>query len=207
MDILPLHTKIESVSQYPRPPKKKEMRAFLGLTNYYRCFIPAYGSIVVPLTDVTRKTSPDVIAWMQEMGEAFEQLKIALTNDPVLASLNESKMFVLRTDASGIGIGAVLSQEGNEGMDHPVAYFSRRLKPAETCYSVTEQECLSVVGAIRHFKIYFSGSQFRVVADHRSLSYLARMKKMNADDYPMHTYLASFHIHHRASSRDTLSER
>ena len=61
-EVRPLHAKIESVLQYPRPPKKKEIRAFLGLTNYYRCFVPAYGSIAVSLTDATRKTFPDVLA-------------------------------------------------------------------------------------------------------------------------------------------------
>ena len=72
-------------------------------------------------------------------------------------------------NASGVGIGAVLSQEDADGSDHPVAYYSWRLNLAETHHSVTEQVCLAVVEAIRHFRVYVSTARFRVIMYHRSL--------------------------------------
>ena len=138
--------------------------------------MPGYGSMAVPLTEATRKTEPDKISWDKARENAFQQIKDALARDPVLKSPEDDKLFILQTDASGIGIGGVLSQEGDDGMDRPVEYYSRRLKPAEQRYSVTEQECLAVVEAIRHFRIYLSGAMFRVVTDHSSLKHLAKMK-------------------------------
>ena len=176
--IRPLEAKVKAVAGYPYPTKKKQMRAFLGLTNYYRCFIPGYGAIAMPLNDATRKLAPDRVEWTQEHRDAFEQLRTALISHPVLTSPEEAKPFTLHTDASGIGIGAVLSQDIN-GTDKPIAFYSRRLKPAEARYSVTEQECLGVVEAVRHFRVYLSGRPFRVVTYHRSLVYLHAMKDEN----------------------------
>ena len=154
------------------------MRAFLGLTNYYRRFIPGYSAIVMPLNDATRKLAPDHVEWTQEHKDPFEQLRRALITHPVLTSPEEAKLFTLHKDASGIGIGAVLSQD-IDGTDKPIAYYSRRLKPAEAMYSVTEQECLAIVEAVRHFRVYLSGRPFTVVTDHRSLLYLHIMKDKN----------------------------
>ena len=122
--IWPLEAKVKAVAEYPLPSRKKQMRAFLGLTNYYRCFIPGYGAIVVPLNEATRKLAPDHVEWIQKWKDAFGQLQIALTSHSLLTSPDESKPFTLHTDASGIGIGAVLSQDVDR-TDKPIAYFSR----------------------------------------------------------------------------------
>ena len=124
--IRPLEAKVKAVGGYPHPTKKKQMGAFLGLTNYYRCFIPGYSAIVVPLNDATRKLAPDHVEWTQERRDAFEQLRTVLISHPVLTSPEEAKPFTLHTDASGIGIGAVLSQD-IDGTDKPITYYSRRL--------------------------------------------------------------------------------
>ena len=155
------------------------MRSFLGLANYYRRFIPGFGSIAVPLTESTRKQAPDRIEWTSVRLAAFQQLRTSLTEYSVLISPDEEKLFLLHTDASGIGIGAVLSQLGEDEMDRPVAYYSRKLKPAETRYTVTEQKCLAVVEAVRHFRVYLSGALFTIVTDHNSLQYLTQMKDEN----------------------------
>ena len=176
--IRPLEAKVKAVDGYPHPTKKKQMRAFLGLTNYYRRFIPGYGAIAVPLNDATRKLAPDHVEGTQELWDAFEQLRTALISHPVLTSPEEEKPFTLHTDASGIGIGTVLSQE-IDGTDKPITYYSRRLKPAEARYLVTKQVCLAVVEAVRHFRVYLSGRPFTVVTDHRSLVYLHAMKDEN----------------------------
>ena len=177
--VRPLQAKIEAFQKYPRPKRKKEMRAFLGLANYYRRFIPGYGSMAVPLTDTTRKNAPDMVEWTSDREQAFQDIKKELSGEPVLISTDPEKLFILYTDASGIGIGAVLSQTGEDGQDQPVAFYSRRLKGAETRYTVTEQGCLAVVEAIRHFRVYLLGATFHVVTDHSSLRYLDRMRDEN----------------------------
>ena len=108
------------------------MRSFLGLANYYRRFIPGFGSIAVLLRESTRKQAPERIEWTSVRLVAFQKLRTSLTEDSVLVCPDEEKLFLLHTDASGIGICAVLSQLGEDEMDRPVAYYSRKLKPAET---------------------------------------------------------------------------
>ena len=174
--VQPLQAKIQCIMDYPKPKKKKDLRAFLGLTNYYHQFISDYGTMAVPLPDCTRKQEPDQITWTPERDRAFEQIITTLMKKPVLMN----KPFVLYTDASGVGTGAVLSQNDEDGADRPVAFFSRKLKSAETQYTVTEQECLAVVKAIHYFRVYLLGAEFTVVSDHSSLKYLDRMKYENS---------------------------
>ena len=90
-----LEAKVEVIRSIPKPKKKKDMQAFLGLANYYRRFIAGFASIAVPLTDATRKIAPDKINWSHEMEEAFQQIKDNLTSNPVLSSPDTQKPFCL----------------------------------------------------------------------------------------------------------------
>lgn len=96
------------------------------------------------MTDLTKKNLPDKVKWTEECGKAFETLKSALCSSPVLRSPDFTKEFVLLTDASDIGVGAVLSQLDDEGNDYPLAYFSRTLLPQEQRYFTVEKECLAI---------------------------------------------------------------
>ena len=177
--VRPETNKIGAVESFPRPETKREVRGFLGLTGYYRRFIPDYATIALPLTDLTRRTSPNVVEWNEECTKAFETLKRCLCCDPVLKSPDFTQPFVLQTDASDRGAGAVLSQHGADGEEHPVAYYSRKFLPREERYSTVEKECLAIKLAIAAFRVYLLGRRFTIQTDHRSLEWLDKLKESN----------------------------
>lgn len=155
------------------------MRSFLGLAGYYRRFIPDFATIAAPLTNLTKKNASDKVSWKQSHQKAFDQLKSSLTSGSVLTSPDFHRPFIFQTNASNVGIGAILSQSDEAGVDKPVAYYSRKLFPRETRYSTTEKECLAVVDGVRHFSVYLTGTHFTVHTDHLCLQYLDRMKDVN----------------------------
>ena len=107
--------KSNQVARWPVPTSAKEVQKFLGLANYYRRFVKGFASIAKPLHKLTEKNS--VFKWTEECQEAFKELQRRLTSTPVLAHPDFSKPFTLDTDASNTGIGAVLSQEGEDGVE------------------------------------------------------------------------------------------
>ena len=167
--VQPQPAKIEAVAQFATPQTKKEVRMFLGLTGYYRKFIENYSSIAAPLTDLTKKSAPRKVVWTAGCEQAFQELKKCLCGSPVLRSPDFTKTFILQTDASDRGVGAVLSQQDEEGHDHPIAYFSRKLLPREEKYSTIEKECLAIKLGIQAFQVYLLGKPFIVHTDHRAL--------------------------------------
>jgi hypothetical protein len=171
--IKPMLNKLEAVQEFPTPVLNKNVRAFLGLTGYYRKFVPQYAIISKPLVDLTKKVEPNIVCWTQECEEAFKSLKKVLVSAPILATPNFNKPFLLQTDASKVGIGAVLSQVDDQCREHPIVYLSRKMLPNELNYSVPEKECLAVVVyAINKLRYYLQGSQFTVITDHQALKWL-----------------------------------
>ena len=178
--VKPETSKIGAVESFAVPQTKRQVRAFLGLTGYYRKFIPNYAETAAPLTDLTKKNAPNSVNWTQSCQTAFEQLKRLLCSTPILSSPDFTRRFILQTDASDIAIGAVLSQRDEEGNDHPVAYFSRKLLPREVRYSTVEKECLAIKLAAQSFRVYLLGREFTIQTDHRSLEWLDRLKENNS---------------------------
>ena len=171
--------KVEAVRQFQIPRTKKDVRAFLGLAGYYRKFICNFASLASALTDLTRKSAPNRVIWTAECDLAFQQLKTRLCSSPVLQAPDLQKPFQLQTDASDRGVGAILSQLDTDGVDHPVAYFSRKLLPREEKYSTVEKECLAIKLGIHAFRVYLLGREFKIITDHRSLEWLDRVKENN----------------------------
>ena len=162
--------KLQAIGQYPTPAKKKDIRAFLGLAGYYRKFVPHFATIAAPLTDLTRKNQPEQMSWNEGCDKAFKQLKEILVAPPVLRVAEPDKQFMLQTDASGQGLGAVLSQIDDDSQEHPVAYASRKLLPREQRYSIIEKECLAIVWALKVYHVYLYGQNFVVQTHHQPLS-------------------------------------
>ena len=127
--------KIEAVRSYPTPTDLKHLRSFLGLASYYRRFIANFAKIAHPLHALTRKDTP--FLWDSTCQQAFENLKQCLIAAPVLAFPNFDSPFLMETDASGIGLGAVLAQKQEDGSVRPLAYASRSLQKHERNYGVT----------------------------------------------------------------------
>jgi len=179
-EVKPDQDKISAVTNYPVPKTKKQVRGFLGLTGYYRKFIQNYAEKAAPLTDLTKKSLPDKVMWTVKCEKAFNTLKTALCQSPILKSPDFERKFILQTDASDIGVGAVLSQLDEEGKECPLAYYSRKLLPREKRYSTVEKECLAIKLAVEHFKVYLLGKPFTIHTDHRSLIWLNKLKDKNS---------------------------
>ena len=178
--VRPEKSKLDAITSFQQPKTKKEVRAFLGLTGYYRRFIPDFATIAVSLSDLVRKNSPNQVVWSHTCEQAFTSLKKLLCTSPVLWSPDFSKPFVLQTDASDRGVGAILSQLDENGCDHPIAYFSRKLLPREERYATIEKECLAIKLGVQHFRVYLLGKPFVIQTDHRSLEWLDRLKDNNS---------------------------
>ena len=159
-------SKTDKVKNFPTPTDPTSVRSFVGLASYYRRFVPRFAAIAAPLHRLTKK---DVkFEWSEECETAFCRLKSLLTEAPVLVypRFGEGEHFLLETDASGIGLGAVLSQKQSDGKYHPVAYASRSLQPNEKNYPISELETLAIVWAVKYFRAYLLGHPCTVLTDH-----------------------------------------
>ena len=167
----------QAVRDFPTPRSLKDVRAFIGLASYYRRFIKGFAQIAQPLHSLTRKGA--IFVWTQQCQEAFDQLKERLVTSPLLAYPTANQAFMLETDASKAGLGAVLSQIQSDGKEHPVAYASRALSPQETRYAITELETLAVVWAITYFYAYLYGHDVEVVTDHSAVQAVLQTPSAN----------------------------
>ena len=168
--------KVAANATMPTPKIKKELQSFLGSTGYYRKFIPRYSEKTACLSDLTRETEPDKLAWTQRYQTAFDSLKKALCEAPVLTAPDHGKPFILSTDASGVGVGGVLEQATDDGEVKPVAFFSKKLLDREKKYGITELEALALCKSVKHFAAYLLGNKTTVWTDHKALQFMEKMK-------------------------------
>lgn len=173
--------KTEKVANYPTPTSAKATRKFNGLSSYFKDFIPDYSTLNAPLQEAALMTKKDPVSnqrvarkfvWTAECQQAFESIKKVLTSGPFLVHPDMSKRFRLITDASGVGLGAVLAQLDDKGKERIITYAGRVLNEAEKNYSTSERELLAVKWAVRKFDCYLYGTPFDVFTDHRPLVHL-----------------------------------
>jgi hypothetical protein len=153
------------MKNWPVPKNKTELRGFLGLTWYYRKFVRSYGIISKPLTQFLSKKG---FEWNEQADYAFQTLKEAMINTPVLALPDFSIPFVMETDACDTGVGAVLMQKG-----HPIAYMSKALGIMNRKLSVYEKEFMAVMLAVDKWRQYLQRGPFLILTDHKSLCTLS----------------------------------
>ena len=202
--------KTEAVNDWPRPRTVKEVRSFLGLCSYYRRFVKNFADIAAPMYQLTQRDA--VFDWNLACEDAFVSLKQALVHPPILCYPSEDATFVLDTDASNVGLGAVLSQV-QDGKERVVAYFSKSLSPAERRYCVTRRELLAIISSVKHFHHYLYGRHFLIRTDHGSLQWLLRFKRPEGQlaRWLETLYMYDFTIEHRSGrlhgNADGLSRR
>ena len=168
--IKPLSKKVEAINNIAPPTTRKQVRTFIGMVNYYRDMWIRRSETLAPLTALTSKNVP--FKWTEVEQKAFDTMKRIMARETLLAYPDFNKEFHIYTDASNIQLGAVIVQEGR-----PVAFFSRKLTPAQTRYTVTERELLSIVEVLKEFRNILLGQQIIVHTDHENLTY----KQQNSD--------------------------
>ncbi|KAK8576586.1 hypothetical protein V6N13_032506 [Hibiscus sabdariffa] len=164
--------KVEAIVNWKQPTSVTEIRSFLGLAGYYRRFVSGFSKVAAPLTKLLQKGIK--YEWSDARQQAFEKLKEALINAPVLTQPVSGKEFVVYSDASYVGLGCVLMQEGRV-----VAYASRQLKVHEKNYPTHDIELAAVVIALKIWRHYLYGEKCIVYTDHKSLKYLMTQKELN----------------------------
>ena len=165
-------SKIESIQNWPTPMNVSQVRSFHGLAGFYRRFVKDFSTIAAPLNDLTKKGVPFVWGTAQDI--AFDTLKRLLTSAPLLALPDFSKQFEVECDASGIGIGGVLMQEGR-----PIAYFSEKLTGARLNYSIYDKELYALVRVLEVWQHYLWPKEFIIHSDHEALKYLKAQSNLH----------------------------
>ena len=169
--------KISAIKNMPRPKTVKNVRSFVGMCSYFRAFIPNFSTMAKPLTDLTCKNAK--FHWTEEQEQAFQKLKDKLQSTDILAHPQLNKEYKLYSDASGTGIGAMLTQQFEEG-ERVIQYISKSLNKTQQNWPVIEREAYAIVFAVNKLRQYLLGSQFTIYCDHKPLQSLFTAEMKNA---------------------------
>ena len=177
--VWPSRDNLKAITKYPEPMMYTAIKGFFRLMGHYRCFIKDFAKIADPLHEYVRgytaKKKKECVA-----RDAFHKLKKAVMSAPVLAYPDPNKEYLLKTNASKLGLGAVLSQKQFDGRYHPVAFSSRALHGAEVNYHSTKPEFLAMKWSIKHFQTYLLGCCFKVCMDNNPPTYFLTSPNMDA---------------------------
>ena len=181
--------KVKAITEWPAPTTVPGVRSFLGLAGYYRRFVKNFSKISAPISELLHKDKP--FEWKEKQQEAFDKLKLAISTAPVLTLPDDTKPYVVTTDASGFAIGATLSQDQGNGLQ-PIAFMSKKMLPAEKNYPVHEQELLAVICALKEWRHYLHGRKFTIITDHQSLRYLSTQPHLSPRQIRWSEFLQQF---------------
>ena len=162
--IQPLKEKVAAIMNIDTPTNRKELRSFIGIVNYYRDMWIRRSHVLAPLAALTSKTTK--WEWGPKQQAAFDMAKKVIARHVILAYPDFTKPFQIHTDASHYQLGAVISQDGK-----PIAFYSRKLNPAQTRYTTTERELLSIVETLKEYRNILMGHEIEVFTDHKNLVY------------------------------------
>lgn len=168
---------LKAVEDFATPTKVQEVQSFLGLCSYFRRFIKDFSIKAKPLYDLLRKE--EKFRFGQKELEVFDTLKEKLINSPVLAIYDPNDATELHCDASALGFGAILFQKKKDNRLHPIFYFSKRTTDVESRYHSFELETLAIIYALKRFRVYLQGINFKIVTDCNSLTLTLNKKDIN----------------------------
>ena len=187
--------KVTGVTEWPTPRTKCEVHSFLGFTNFYWCFIQDFSDHARALFGLTKKGVD--WKWGPPEQEAFDKLKELITTAPVLAFLDDSWMYPVEADASDVATRATISQKSLEdGMWHPIAFFSKSLSPVEQNYKIHDKEMLAIICALEEWRHFLEGvwHKFEIWMDQKNLEYFWISKKLNRRQARWSLYLSHFNF-------------
>ncbi|KAF5372651.1 hypothetical protein D9615_009824 [Tricholomella constricta] len=184
--------KLATIAEWPTPRNRRDIQSFLGFTNFYRRFVDHYAKIALPLNKLTHKNIP--FDFTDSARSSFEQLKRAFTSYPVLRHFDPSKPSTLATDASDFALSGILQQPDESNRLHPVAYYSRKLSPAEINYDIHDKELLAIVDSFRDMRPWLMGTSvpISVVCDHKNLEYFMSSRLLNRRQARWSMFLSEF---------------
>lgn len=205
--------KVRTVQEWPTPKTVRDVQSFLGFANFYRKFIKDYSKTASPLSEITKKEIG--FRWNQKQEQAFQELKRAFTQAPMLQMHDPQRKTRVETDASDYALGAILSQQCEDGKWRPVFYHSRKFSGAELNYDVHDKELLAIVDAFEQWEAQLKGARYpiEVYSDHQNLTSFMTTKKLNRRQVRWAESMADydFRIHHRKGTdngaADALSRR
>ncbi|KAF8753431.1 hypothetical protein RHS01_06875 [Rhizoctonia solani] len=186
--------KIQAVQEWPVPTKVKEVQSFLGFANFLCRFVANFSHIARPLHNLVKKDIP--WKWEVREQEAFQNLKDAITNAPVLCHADPTKPYFLETDASGAALGSILSQRQEDGRLHPLGFLSESFKGAKQNYNTHNKELLAIIRSFEYWHIFLEGTlhPITVFTDHRNLEYWKESCTFNRRHARWHLLLAGYNF-------------
>jgi hypothetical protein len=168
---------VAAVRDWPTPTILKEVRAFIGFANFYRRFIQDFATLARPLHDLTKKDIP--WQWHPEQQQAFDALKQWFCEEPILKVYDPELPTRMEVDASGFATGSILSQKGEDGLWHPVAYRSDSMSKEEHNYEIYDREMLGLIRALEDWHHFLEGIDFEVITDHKNMEWWSTMRDLN----------------------------
>ena len=186
--------KVRGFADWPIPTCVKDVQSFLGFGNFYRKFIPVFLTLATPLNALLKKDT--VFQWTEETQQSFDSLKQKLTSSPVLIMPDQTRPFQIECDASKYALGAVLTQQDNNGDRHPVVFLSRTFNKTEWNYEIYDRELLAIIWALEEWRHYIQGSGHTTVIylDHQNLTYFRSAQKLKRRQAWWSLYLSEFNV-------------
>jgi hypothetical protein len=205
--------KIQAIQEWPTPKNIKEIQGFIGKANYYRRFIKDFSKIAAPMTSATKKEKG--FEWTTDCERSFQQIKDAVTSEPVLIMFDPKKPVELETDASNFAVAGMIGQRDDKGRLRPVAFFSRKLHGAELNYPIYDKEFMAIVLSFKAFRHYLQGSmhKVKVYTDHKNIAYFTTTQQLSKRQLGYAETLAEFDfeiIHRKGTENgraDAMSRR
>ena len=171
--------KVDMVEKWVAPSNVRQVREFIGICNFYRRFIRSFSEIARPLHNLMKVGKQ--WQWTEQEQNAFQTLKDMICASPVLIHVDPAARFVMETDASSYTYGTILSQKGDDGKFHPVAFYSKSMTPAKRNYRISDKEALAIIKALQHWRHWLEGTQepVHIITDHRNLEYFKNPHPLN----------------------------